>query len=387
MTREVAVTGIGVVSALGMGAAVFWEGLIGGRSGIGPVGRFAARAAGGEAPTPDVRAVAHSPFARRADRTSLLALAAVRLALDDAGGLPPGVEPARTGLVLGSALGNLGETTLFLDRLFARGAGNPLVFPNLVLNAPLSYASIELGVTGPTAFVTELEASGEAAIDWGTRLVADDEADVCLAGAADELDPVLYEVLADAGALAPDAPRPLDAASTGTLPGEGAAVLVLEPLAAARARGARVYARVVPQAGATVPARVHGWPHDAARLAEVLRPALTGADAVLAAASGRPDLDAVEAAALACVLGGRPVPVTAPRGAIGDFGAAGALAVAAGALAVYTRTVPPVCGLSGAARAGLAAVCGVARHGSLAAVVVDGLARGGACIPVRLEAA
>src|SRR5205085_8166357 len=107
-------------------------------------------------------------------------------------------------------------------------------------------------------------------------------------------------------------------------PGEGAAVLVLEPLAAARARGARVYARVVPRPGFAVPSPVHGWPTDAGPLALALAAAVADADVVFAAASGRPELDAVEADALARALGGRPAAVTAVRGALGGLGAAGA---------------------------------------------------------------
>src|SRR5262249_40538651 len=150
----------------------------------------------GTAPALDLRRWASAPPARRMDRLSLLMLAACRLALADAGDLPA-TAAARRALALGSALGNLSETVLSLHRLLTRGAGNPLVFPNLVMNAPLSYASIELEVTGPTAFVTEQEASGEAAIGWGAGVIAAGAADWCLAGAADEL-ALVSDVLRDA---------------------------------------------------------------------------------------------------------------------------------------------------------------------------------------------
>ena len=158
MTEPVAVTGVGVVSALGHGAEAFWAGLLGGVSGLRPIRRFAlpsgAPILGGEVPPIAVADVARSAIGRRIDWVSLLALAACRLALEDAGLDPARLAPARTALGLGSAWGNLRETTVFLDRLFARGAGNPLLFPNLVFNAPLSYASIELGITGPTAMMS-----------------------------------------------------------------------------------------------------------------------------------------------------------------------------------------------------------------------------------------
>lgn len=383
----VAVTGIGAVSAFGCGVAPLWEGLVAGRSGLRPGTRFPVSGAGvGEVPALEVRAFAHTPLARRIDRTSLLALAACRLALADAGGFARDTDPERIGLCLGSAFGNFGETTIFLDRLFARGSGNPLVFPNMVMNAPLSYASIELGITGPTACVTEQEASGEAAIAWGAEQVAEGVVDVCLAGAADELDRVVYEVLRDGGLLARGEPRPFDPAADGSCPGEGAAVLVLEPLPRARARGARVYAQLVPHPGFAVPAPVHGWPRDPAPVAAGLAPLVADADVIVAAASGCPALDALEAAALAGALRGRGALVTAPRAATGDFGAAGALAVAAAALIVQSGVVPPTLGLADAPRWGLNVVTGSARHTSVRAALVDGLARGGVCRPLRLEA-
>jgi hypothetical protein len=105
----------------------------------------------------------------------------------------------RTSLVLGSAYGNLQETATFLDRLFTRGIGNALLFPNMVFNAPLSYGSIELGIRGETAMLSMLEVSGEAAIGSGVDAVASGRADVCIAGGVDELGHVLHRVLEDGG--------------------------------------------------------------------------------------------------------------------------------------------------------------------------------------------
>ena len=391
MTEPVAVTGVGVVSALGHGRAAFWAGLVEGVSGLRPIRRFplpsGAPILGGEVPPIAVTDVVRSAIGRRIDWASLLALMACRLALEDAGLDPARLDPARTGLGLGSAWGNLQETAIFLDRLLARGAGNPFLFPNLVFNAPLSYASIELGVTGPTAMLAGQEASGEAAIAWGADVIGDGAADVCLAGGAEELSPVIHQVLRETQQMTSGVPRPLDPAADGACPGEGAAVLVLEPLARARARGARVYARLVASPGASVPAPVHGWPRAPEALAELLRPLVADADLLVAAASGNPALDAVEASAVAAALGGRRTPVTSIRGAIGDFGAAGALAAAAAALAVEAGLVPPTLGLVPPARAELDVVVGLARRTAVRVAVVDGLARGGLCCPLRLEAA
>ena len=383
---EVACTGIGVVSAFGIGTDAFWQGLVEGRSGLRPISRFPAPegALAGEVPPIDIRTFAHTALARRIDRASLLALVACRLALDDAGVTAGSVPAERIGMSLGSAFGNFGETATFLDRLFTRGAGNPLVFPNLVMNAPLSYASIELGVTGPTAFLTEQEASGEAAIAWGGTLVAEGRADLCFAGATDELDAVLHAVLREAGTLARREPRPYDPAADGSCPGEGAAVLVLEPMTRARARGARIYARLVPHPGVSVAAPVHGWPRDPDDVATGLAPLVADADLVVGSANGRPVLDRLEATALARACGGHRPVVTAPRAALGDFGAAGALGAAVAALAIAHGIVPPTRGIRAGADPSVSPLH-TARALPVRAAVVNGLARGGACRPLRLE--
>lgn len=385
MRRTVAVTGIGVVSGFGHGAGPFWAGLVSGASAFrlrAPLAAAGVPCLAAEVPPLDIRRFAETPLARRIDRVSLFALAACRLALEDAA--LAALAPSRTGIALGSAFGNLTETADFLDRLFDRGSGNPLVFPNLVMNAPLSYVSIELGVTGPTAMFSALDLSGETALGWGADAVAYGDVECCLAGAADEIAPVLHQVLAETGGLARGAARPLDPDADGVVLGEGAAVLVLEALTAARARGARVYATIDAPPGFTVAAPVHGWPRDACALARGLAPVVADADLVVAAARGTPALDAVEADALRRALGSHRAAVTAVRGVVGDFGAAGALAVAAAVLAVAEGVAPPA-GAAAGAVAGLDVVVGAARRLPARVAVVNGLARGGGCRAIRVE--
>jgi 3-oxoacyl-[acyl-carrier-protein] synthase II len=374
----VAVTGIGVLSSFGVGTDRFWDGLLSGRC------PFVSHAAGvpvGIVDGLDARAFVRTAAGRRIDHASLMALAAARLALDDAS--LADAPRLRTALVLGSALANLRETSPFLDRLFERGAGNPLVFPNMVMNAPLSYVSIELGITGVTAMTTDGEVAGESAIAWGVRLVADGDADVCLAGAVDEVADVMPAVLGEWGGLTRGAVRPLDRAADGRALGEGAAVLVLESRERARARGARVYCEIVPHAGFAVPSSIHGYPRDAAAVARRLHPLAEDVDLVVAAANGLPAFDALEARVLSQVVGTRAA-VLAPRGALGDFGAAGALAVAAGAIALHDGRVPPTAGCRLPAREALDVVVDAPRAAGPRTVLVNAVARGGACRPVRL---
>jgi 3-oxoacyl-[acyl-carrier-protein] synthase II len=376
MSLPVAVTGIGVLSVAGCGADAFWNGLCAGT------------APASDRLTLDVAATVRTPQGRRIDRASLMALAAARDALAHAGLDAEALPAGRSGIALGSAFGNVTETQTFLDRLLARGAGNPLVFPNLVMNAELSYATIELGTTGPSAMLTEQEASGEAAVAWGAQQVADGALEVCLAGGADEVTDELLRIERETRIASPmGVARPLDRDADGIRRAEGASVLVLEPLERARARGARIWALVEPHAGASVPSPVHGWPSDAAALAAVFAPLVADADVVVAAASGAPALDAVEAEALARALAGRATPITAPRGVTGHFGAAGALAVATAALAIAHGAVPPTAGCRTPRHAALSVVRDTVLRRPLRTAVVDGLARGGLCRPLRLRAA
>jgi len=382
----VGVTGIGVVSPFGWEPDAFWTGLVSGASALRPAERFSTLAPGrlvGEVPARAVGEIARSSVGRRMDWASQMAVGACRAALADAGLDAAALPAERTSLALGSAYGNLQETATFLDRLFTRGSGNPLVFPNLVFNAPLAYASIELGIRGETAMFSMLEASGEVAIGWGIDAVASGRAALCLAGGVDELGMVLHRVLEEGRRLSPGVPRPFDRHADGMAAGEGAAVLVLERVADARARGARVYATVSAVPAFAVPAPVHGWSSDAVALRAGLAASLADSPAVFVSACGDLPRDRLEARVFAA--GVRPVVVTAIRGTVGEFGAAGALAAAAAARAVSEGVLPPTLGIA-TPLGGLDVVTGAARSMPLRGGLVPGLARGGICHPLKFEA-
>ena len=153
-SSPIAVTGIGIVSSIGVGRAAFWDALCAGASGITPIEGLvrhdgAPRIA---APVGDfaARDLIRSPQLRRMDRLSRMAVAASRLALSDARLAPDGVLPERAGIVFGTALGDIEDSSGHLERIFTRGpsAASPMVFPNLVMNAPAGYVAMELGFTG-----------------------------------------------------------------------------------------------------------------------------------------------------------------------------------------------------------------------------------------------
>ena len=396
----VCITGIGVVSAVGHSARDFWTALSAGRTGV--------RNAVDESPPRVVAGVEDfdpAPWVsgaslRRMDRLSRMVVAAGAMALADAGLAPPrDVAPERIGLTVGTSLGNISETVDFLARIKERGPGlaSPFVFPNLVLNAPASYASIELQATGPNVTVSQGDLSGELAIATGCDLIAAGMADVVLAGGGDELAPITGAVCHDLGMACRDARAwrgPFDAHAAGPAPGEGAAILVLEARGHARARRRQAYAEIVGHRTWSTAAPPHGWSTDIAGIAReighfVETDTEAAIDAVYCGAPGYRDRDRIELLAVSAALRGGATPwISSIKGAIGEFGAAGALTLAAAALSVAHGAILPVVGLERPCEVeGVRLAVGESHHRSRHDVLVTGLARGGLGTAARLRRA
>jgi len=381
----IAVTGIGIVSPIGVGPRQFWEALCAGRSGIAPI----EGAVGLPSIAAAVRGFAAREFItsahyRRMDALSRMTVAACRMALDDARALP-GLDLARLGIVYGSALGNVSESAQYLDKVFARGpaAASPLLFPNLVLNAPASYAAMEFGAQGVNLTLGHGEVSGEAAIGLGADVIRAGRADVVLAGGADELAAIVIAAVRRARALAGQRggrewASPYDAARSGLVLGEGAAMLVLEPLERARRRGAPVYAHLEASASFAVPAAPYDWPQHVTAVSPLR--ALCGSapvQLVCGAANSSRRLDAYELELIGGLAATRAATLTSIRGAIGEFGAAGALSAAAACLALRDQLAPPLCHLETPSDTNVRLAGRVAEPLAIDRALVCGWARGG----------
>ncbi|MCC7494747.1 MAG: hypothetical protein IT204_20490 [Fimbriimonadaceae bacterium] len=306
---QVAITGVGVVSAIGCGFEAFAEAVTQGVSGLGPWSHeptlLAAELVGWQV---NDYLVAEKTYL---DRCSELALAAAKLCLDDAGldALPCPEE--RAGVVLGTRYGCGTTAAGYAARVRQRGVkfATPVLFTHAFANTPASLLAIDFHLRGHHATVTAGAASGSLALHAALVALACGHADALLAGGAEALSPELlaahraeYDPTDD-----PDEHDPF--ATAGLLLGEGAGLLLLEPLARATARGARIRG--------------------------LLDLAPRPADLILCDANGtapRPH-DALCAA---------------PKGLYGEcWGASGALAAATALAALATRTVPPVRGGEG----------------------------------------
>lgn len=341
--RQVAVTGLGVVSVCGTGMADFWAGLL-----AEPEPERVRRVAGF-----DPHDWLARKDARHLDRFAQLAVAAADLALADAALSPDAVDPAAAGVICGTGIGGVAT---FEEQVLVRAArGDDRVSPYTVSmvmpNAGAAAVSMRLGWQGPCETTTTACAAGTHAVGAGARLVAAGICDAVLAGGADcSLSGMTLAGFTTMGAMSRSGvSRPFDRRRDGFVVAEGAALLLLEPLDVAVARGARVYA-VIAGAASTADAYHVTAPSPAGRgAAACMRTALVDAglapgDITHVNAHGTSTAlnDAAEAQAVTAVFGPAAVPVTSIKGVTGHaLGAAGALEAAAVCLSYANATLPP----------------------------------------------
>ena len=364
--KPVAVTGVGVVSPLGGDSDAFLEALLAGRSGIRRiVAPFAERLGTRIAAqvTDDVAARFPAPRARTLDRVSQLALAATAEALRRSAGALEGIDPTRAGVSLGTGLGGSETTDEGYRTLYADGSDRLKPFSVLMamVNAPAAWIGIEHGLRGPNLTYSTACSSSAVAIGEAARRIAAGEVDVMLAGGAEApltlgtlkaweaLKTLATEDPADPGASC----KPFSKDRSGLVLGEGAAMLVLEDAARAKARGAPVMGHVIGYGLATDAAHITrpSVEGQARALALALADAGVEPDAIgyiNAHGTGTAANDGVETAAIRQVFGPRAAatPVSSTKSMHGHLlGAAGALELVAALLAARGRVLPPTINL------------------------------------------
>jgi 3-oxoacyl-[acyl-carrier-protein] synthase II len=349
--RDVVITGVGAVTPLGVGARTLHERWTAGACGIRD----------GEAPCADFDPTQHMSVkqARRADRSTQLAIVAGAEAIADAGwadGLP--YDPELIGCVLGTGIGGIATLEDNHDHLRDTGPGSvsPLAVPLMMCNAGSAALSLRHDLRGPVFSVVSACAAGSHAIGTALRMVQHGEAEAVVTGAAEApLTMLSRACFQRMGALSPSGvSRPFDARRDGFVMGEGAGILVLEAGDSARARGARILGTMRGY-GSTGDAHHITAPHaegrGGARAMQVaLRDAGLDADAVdyvNAHGTSTQLNDRAETRALKAVFGERAgrVPVSSTKSAIGHLlGAAGAVEAVATVLALRDRIAPPTIG-------------------------------------------
>lgn len=393
-----AITGVGVVSALGLTARDTWAGLVDGRVGIGPLTLFDTTGyrtrLAAQIPPFDPGDRLDPRDLRRASRGDVIGWLAAEAAVRDAGLEPGGpgsarLDPARAAVLIGGGGGGLLQVE---DHVAATAAGRPAPRPSSLLGffgaVTAGRIASRLGWRGPVNTLENACSSATVAISWAAMLVARGAQEVALAGGVETLSRTTYAGF-NALRLVDERPcRPFDRDRRGLSLGECAAFLVLEPLEAARARGIRPCAEV---AGAGMSADAHHMTApqpDGEGLARAMRAALRSAgvtpdevDHVNAHGTGTEQNDRAEARAIREVFGARAarLPVASIKGMVGHcLGAAGAIEAVAAARSLRDGLIPPTAGLADPdPDCDLDLVRGGARRADLRVVVSNSSAFGG----------
>ncbi len=374
--RRIAITGLGMVTPVGLDASTTWASLRAGRSGLGPIGHFDARGfpvrIGAEVKGFDIQArLGDRKLLKYASRSHRFALAAAEEALTDAGIRPEPATRHRWGFTVGAGMMGVSyeelrqvQTICAPDGEFnpdglldSRFPADPVAFCRSQTNAGLALLTRYFGIAGYALAVHTACASGGQALGAALKVLRRGQADYVLAGGYDSmLNPVGLSAFCLLGALSTDnetperASRPFDATRNGFVLGEGAAFLVLEDWESARKRGARIYAEFAGDGNSLSSYRITDSHPSGDGPIQAMRQALANAGIGVEAldyvnAHGTSTLmnDRSECAALRVVLGPHVdrVAVSSTKSCMGHLiAAAGAVEAAVCALAIRDGVAP-----------------------------------------------
>jgi 3-oxoacyl-[acyl-carrier-protein] synthase II len=367
--RRVVVTGLGVVSPVGIGTEVFWKALLSGKSGIGPITEFDTTdfpvKIAGEVKNFDAETyVGDKKAARHMDRNTQFAIAAAIEAAKDANFDIEKEDPTRCGSLIGSGIGGIATTEETVLKIENRGPAkvNPFSVPMMIANMAAGQVSIHFGLQGPVLTDVTACASGTNSVGLALRLIQCGDADVIFAGGTEAAvckTPMAgfaaMKALSSRDCPPEEASCPFDARRDGFVLGEGAGVLILEELGHAKARGAKIYAELVGYGMSgdayhmTAPAP--GGALQLRSMENAIRDAgLTPDDVSYVNAHGTSTHlnDLNETAAMKTLFGDRAyqVPVSSTKSMIGHLlGAAGALEAIVCALSIRDQKIHPTINL------------------------------------------
>jgi 3-oxoacyl-[acyl-carrier-protein] synthase II len=366
--RRVVVTGLGVITSIGHDADAYWASLLAGRCGIQRVTQFDptdyACQIGAEVHDWDVTQHMDPKEARRNDRYTHFGFVAAKQAVKDAGLDMAGEDLERVGVVIGSGIGGMNTYETQLRVLAERGPRkvSPFTNPSLIGNNCSGLVAIELGARGPTFGLVSACATGSHAIGEAAHMIRRGEADVMVAGGTEaSITPFAVASFCSMKAMSTrnDSPqtssRPFDKGRDGFVMGEGAGILVLESLAHARKRGARIYCELAGYA-ATCDAHHITMPDPEGKgLSTAMKRALASAaitpetvDYINAHGTSTPYNDKFETLAIKQVFGehARKLAVSSTKSMTGHLlGAAGGIEAVAAVKTIQTGMIAPTINL------------------------------------------
>jgi len=353
MNKRVVITGLGVISSLGIGWEKFWDNLLKGNSGISPVSSFDTTNHfthnGGEVKNFKPEFFIPKERLSSLSRASQMALAGAKLALQDARLSGKDISSSKTGTCIGITSGPVQVIEHINDRLIKNEELiNDLIY-QLPVNTESAIISKELGLGGPNLLFSTACAAGNYAIGYGYDLIRLSRADMVFAGAADPFSRISFTGFNQFSAVAPDKCQPFDKNRKGMMVAEGAGILILESLEKAVSRNAHIYAEILGY-GLSCDA-FHMTTSSTEGIAACMKKAMheTGitvedVDYISAHGTGTLTNDRNESAAIKGVFGPRytMIPVSSIKSMLGHtMGAASALEAIACALTIKNDIIPP----------------------------------------------
>jgi len=355
MKQRVVITGLGVISSIGIGWKEFWESLLVRRSGISKIryidtGDYPTQY-GGEVHNFSPLQFMSAEVVARLGRGSQMAIAATKLALDDAAFPCEGAKSKRVGVCLGTTMADIQALEAANEKWVE--SGERAIRPSWVVQYPSCSMSAQVahqfGLTGPNLMIPNACAAGNYAVGYSYDLIQLGKADMMVAGGADPFSRIAFTGFNRIFAVAPERCQPFDKNRQGTLIGEGAGILVLESLESAKSRKADIYCEVLGYGLScdghhmTIPS-VDGLVHVMQRAIDNAGIQIDEVDYISAHGTGTAANDRAECAAILRVFHGRSdqVPVSSIKSMLGHtMGAASALEAIACCLAIQNGKVPP----------------------------------------------
>jgi beta-ketoacyl-acyl-carrier-protein synthase II len=408
--RRAVITGVGVTTPIGSEVEKFWQSLIEGRSGVRKIRQFDADGLpcqiAGE--IIDFEPADHMPAkeARRMSRSSQIALAAVQMAVADAGLQEPIADPERVGVSIGTAVGGLERAVEGVQTFKERGVSkiNPFTIPSMISNMPAFHVADRYGALGPSKTIVTACATGTQTVGEAAEMVRTGRADVVLASGTEGM--IQDFALAGFAAMralptnyndAPEkASRPFDSDREGFVFSEGAAGLVVESLEHAQNRGAHIYAEVAGHASSSDAFHMAAPDPSGAGALRTMRWALEDAQVALdevdyinAHGTSTPANDVVETLAIKLLFGESAygIPVSSTKSMIGHpMGASGAIEAVVSALTVDRGVIHPTINLDNPdPECDLDYVPGAARDADVRVVLSNSFGLGGqnACLVLK----
>lgn len=362
--RRVVVTGLGVLSPLGIGAETTWEGLLAGRSGAGPItlfdcSRHTTKFAC-EVKNFDPLVFSDKKEARKMDRFIQLGVAASEYAIKDSGLTFSREESERVGVFIGSGIGGFATIEREHAEMITGGPRriSPFFIPSAIINLAAGWVSIRTGARGPSSATATACTSSAHAVGDAFRVIQRGEADVMIAGGSEAAITGLgvggfnaMRALSTRNDAPEKASRPFDKDRDGFVIGEGAGVLILEELSRATSRGAKIYCELVGYAMTSDAHHITAPCEDGDGAARVMAKAIKDAGLrpdqiayVNAHGTSTPVGDQIEVMALKTVFGEhvKKLVVGSTKSMTGHLlGAAGGLEASITALAIRDQKIPP----------------------------------------------